>query len=78
MGIHIDLFKVDTSTGAHVTREGELCVKVSLPFKNPYPTQKIPELLLLHCHRFQSLGVWEAFPPFGHVGLKVSLEHWRN
>ena len=34
-GIHIDLFEVDTSTGAHITREGELCVKASLLFKNP-------------------------------------------
>ena len=49
-GIHIDLFKVDTSTGAHVTKEGELCVEASLPFKNPYPTQRILNLLLLPCH----------------------------
>ena len=35
-GIHIDLFEVDTSTGAHITREGELCVEASLPFKNPF------------------------------------------
>ena len=35
-GICIDLFEVDTSTGAHITREGELCVEVSLPFKNPF------------------------------------------
>ena len=49
-GIHIDLFEVDTSTGAHVTREGELCVKVSLPFKNPFPIQSEPELLRLLCH----------------------------
>ena len=32
MGLCIDLFEVDTSTGVHVTREGELCVKVSLLF----------------------------------------------
>ena len=37
-GIHIDLFEVDTSIEAHVTREGELCVEASLPFKNPYST----------------------------------------
>ena len=37
-GIHIDLFEVDTSTGVHITRDGELCVKVSLPFKNPCST----------------------------------------
>ena len=36
-GIRIDLFEVDTSTGVYVTREGELCVEVSLLFKNPYP-----------------------------------------
>ena len=35
-GIYIDLLKVDTSTGVHVTREGELCVEASLPFKNPF------------------------------------------
>ena len=34
-GIHIDLFKVDTSTGVHIIREGELCIEASLPFKNP-------------------------------------------
>ena len=34
--IHIDLFEVDTSTGVHVTREGEPCVEAGLPFKNPY------------------------------------------
>ena len=27
-GILIDLFKVESSTGVHITREGELCVKV--------------------------------------------------
>ena len=27
------MFEVDTSTGAHITREGELCVEASLPFK---------------------------------------------
>ena len=37
-GIHIDLVDVDTSTGAHVMEKGELCVKVSLPFKNPHLT----------------------------------------
>ena len=37
-GICIDLFEVDTSTGAHVTREGELYVEASLPFKNPFLT----------------------------------------
>ena len=36
MGIRIDLFEVNTSTGVHVTRDGELCVEVSLPFKNPF------------------------------------------
>ena len=36
MGILIDLFKMDTSTGVHITREGELCIEVSLPFKNLY------------------------------------------
>ena len=30
--MHIDLFDVDTSTGVHITKEGELCVEVSLPF----------------------------------------------
>ena len=34
-GIRIDLFKVDTSTGAHIMREGKLCVEVSLLSKNP-------------------------------------------
>ena len=34
-GICIDLFEVDMSTGAHVTKEGELCIEASLPFKNP-------------------------------------------
>ena len=38
MGICIDLFEVDTSMGVYVTREEELCVKASLPFKNPYLT----------------------------------------
>ena len=54
MGICIDLFEVDTSMGAHITREGELCVETSLPFKNPFLIQKKPELLLclLHCLRF--------------------------
>ena len=37
-GIYIDLFEVDTSTGVHITREGELCVEASLPFKNPCST----------------------------------------
>ena len=36
-GIHIYLFDVDTSTGVHVTRGGELCVEASLLFKNPSP-----------------------------------------
>ena len=49
-GIHIDLFEVDTSTGVHVTREGELFIKVSLTFKNPYSTQNGPKLLLLLHH----------------------------
>ena len=35
MGILIDLFEVDTSMGAHVAIEGELCVEMSLLFKNP-------------------------------------------
>ena len=35
-GICIDLFEVDTSTRAYVTKEGELCIKASLPFKNPF------------------------------------------
>ena len=34
--IHIDLFEVDTSTGAHITNERELCIEASLPFKNPF------------------------------------------
>ena len=32
-GIYIDLFEVDTITGVHVTRGGELCIKASLLFK---------------------------------------------
>ena len=36
--IHIDLFKVDTSVGVYITREGELCFEANLPFKNPCPT----------------------------------------
>ena len=46
-GICIDLFEVDTSTGAHITREGELCVEASLPFKNPCLTQRILLRLVL-------------------------------
>ena len=56
MGIHIDLFEVDTSTGVHITSGGELCIEGSLPFKNPYSTQRRPELLhLLHHHCLQFL-----------------------
>ena len=44
-GICIDLFKVDTSIGVHVTREGELCVEASLPFKNPCLVQNELKLL---------------------------------
>ena len=54
-GIHIDSFEVDTSTGAHVTKEGELCVEASLPFKNPFPTRSEPKLLLLRRRRLQFL-----------------------
>ena len=50
-GILIDLFKVDTNTEAYNTREGELYIETSLPFKNPYPTQRIPKPLFhLHLH----------------------------
>ena len=35
-GILIDLFNVDISMEAYVTREGELCIEASLPFKNPF------------------------------------------
>ena len=53
IGIHIDLFKVNTSTGVHITRKGELCIEMSLSFKNPFLTQKIPKpLLLCHCLQF--------------------------
>ena len=37
-GICIDLFDVDASIEAYITREGELCVKASLLFKNPFLT----------------------------------------
>ena len=47
-GIHIDLFEMDTSTGVHITREGELCVKASLPSKNPCLAHNEPKPLLLH------------------------------
>ena len=48
--ILIDLFEVDTSTGAHVTNEGELCINASLPFKNPCLVQRrLEPLFCLHC-----------------------------
>ena len=53
MGIHIDLFDVDTSTGAHVIREGELCIEASLSFKNPFQAQRQPKLLLRLLHHLQ-------------------------
>ena len=70
-GIRIDLFKVDTSTGVHVTREGELCVEVSLPFKNPFQAQKkLWLLLLLHCLQF--LAAPGVSLPCKHVEHEVS------
>ena len=42
MGILIDLFEVDMSTGAHVTREGELCIEASLHLKNLVQTKRNP------------------------------------
>ena len=48
--ILIDLFEVDTSTGVHVTNEGELCIKVSFLFKNPCLVQRrLESLFCLHC-----------------------------
>ena len=70
-GIHIDLFEVDTSTGVHITRERELCIKVSLPFKNPYPTQKIPKPLHLLLHHLQFPSAWGASLPFRRIGHGV-------
>ena len=69
-GIHIDLFEVDTSTVVHVTREGELCVKVSLPFKNPFQ-RKLRLLLCLHCC-LQFLSAQGASLLYRHVGHRVS------
>ena len=54
-GIRIDLFEVNMSTGVHVTRERELCIEASLPFKNPCPTQSEPEPLLPPCRCLQFL-----------------------
>ena len=77
-GIHIDLFEVDTSTGAHITNKGELCVEASLSFKNPCSVQNEPELLLpLHC-RLLFLWVWGVSLPSEHIGLEVSWGSWRN
>ena len=59
MGILIDLFKVDTSIGAHITKEGELCVEVSLPFKNPYLIQERLELLFVFFIIFNFFELWE-------------------
>ena len=73
--IHIDLFEVDTSTGVHVTREGELCVEASLSFKNPFLIRRQPKLLLHLRHRLQSPLAQEASLLFGHIGCKVS---WRG
>ena len=71
--IYIDLFDVDTSTGVHITREGELCIKASLLFKNLYLIQKKPKLLLhLLCHP-QFPSAQEVFLLCRHIELEVSL-----
>ena len=71
-GICIDLFKVDTSTRAHITGEGELCIEASLPFKNPYPTQR--KFKLLHPLHHHLLFLWAPRVSllFRHAGHKVS------
>ena len=71
MGICIDLFEVDTNTGAHITKEGEFCVKVNLPFKNP--VERKLRLLLRLLHHLLSLLTPGVFLPCGPIGCKVSL-----